>query len=314
MTFNIIYTPHTVDKLYLFTLSLMDQSSFRFRLVVNGCEDGETRFLERFAEQYPERLSVLRYPSEGMRPHYEVLDYLQGNESEPFFAFMDSDILALGNWTDLLQEELHGADALFSGRPVWSPTARRPPVRKKAAGRFMVDTDGFCLGGTYFAVYNNDILNRVRERFGVGFENRWWKELPESISKILKDLGRRFERYDNGKVINILMQSLGHRCGYTEDLRLCHFGGMSRFNTVLGRDKEKLKAHEKHRQGQKDMRMIASFMSQAIAKIKKEESIEIPAEIRNHFAQYEVASSIKELRRIREKYREVSEWIEKDQI
>ena len=139
-------------------------------------------------------------------------------------------------------------------------------------------------------------------RYSIGFSNAWWEEIPESIQVILKKMGRRFERYDNGKILNLLIQYHGHNCTFTDDLPICHFGGMSRFNSVLRKDIEKMREHEVSRSGQKDMRMIASFMSEAIEPLLVGRDVDFPDEILKHSAFKEVKASIEECIRLIGKY------------
>ena len=237
-----------------------------------------------------------------MRPHYEVLDTLQVQTDESYFAFMDSDIMALGNFEDQLLSELTETQAVFSARPIWSPDVIRPEGRKKAGGRFMLDRDGFCLGGTYFACYDNAVLNDLRLKEGVGFGFKWWDELSAEHQKKIDGMGRRFERYDNSKVINLLLQANGASCRYMECDEICHFGGMSRFGSVLSKDEERMRWHEKHRSGQRDMRLIAGFMSSAIDCILAYRPVNIPSEIHDHYAFRTIEKALNTLEEVRDKY------------
>ena len=43
LVFNIVFTPATFRWLHLFTLSLIEHSRVRFRLIANGCSPDEVR-------------------------------------------------------------------------------------------------------------------------------------------------------------------------------------------------------------------------------------------------------------------------------
>ncbi|MCF8238483.1 MAG: hypothetical protein K9I85_10035 [Saprospiraceae bacterium] len=273
MQFNIIYTPYTVRQLNLFLISLIRNTSVQLRLVSNACPPDEVALLHGLAALAPERVSVLVHPTSDMLPHPVLLNELQEMETGKYFAFMDSDILAMSDIQPFLEDLLQENAAVFSGSPVWADSPVLSNDHPKAGGRFMVTEDGFCLGGTYFAIYRNAEISEIRNNSGMTFSNYEWAAIPSDIQHIIRQMGIQKERYDNGKVLNILLQHAGYRCVYTEEGPILHYGGLSRYLTVLSRQEKAMAYHKAHRGGQEKMRLQAEYLAQALLAIQQDKPV-----------------------------------------
>ena len=84
-------------------------------------------------------------------------------------------------------------------------------------------SDGYCLGGTYFAIYKNQILSEIRSENSSGFQRIKWAEINPDTKSYLTSLGLRKERFDNGKMLNILLQKQGHSCTFIPCDSIIHF-------------------------------------------------------------------------------------------
>lgn len=290
MQFNIIYTPYTVRPLNLFLVSLIHNTTVNLRLVSNACPPDEVDLLHGLASLAPDRVRVLVHPTSTMLPHPDLLNELQEAESGEYFAFMDSDILAYGDIRPLLDAHLQQHAAVFSGSPIW---ADRPVLGKnqpKAGGRFMITEDGFCLGGTYFAIYDNARVKHIRSTYGMSFSHSDWGDLPVDIQDIIRQMGLEKERYDNAKVLNILLQHAGHSCTYTEELPIIHYGGLSRYFTVLSRQEAAMANHKANRSGQEKMRLQAEYLAKALLDIQRDKPVPPAADSSG----FELSASIRE--------------------
>ena len=101
-----------------FALSLLQSPDVRVRLVGNGCTDDEMDLIRALAAG-DERLDhhTLPYP----RPveHGVALNDLFQAFPEPHFAFMDSDIIATGDFMQSLGPLSEGQAAASTALPVW---------------------------------------------------------------------------------------------------------------------------------------------------------------------------------------------------
>ncbi|MBK7344741.1 MAG: hypothetical protein IPJ06_17590 [Saprospiraceae bacterium] len=309
MQFNIIYTPYTVRPLNLFLVSLIHHTSVRLQLVSNACPRDEVDLLHGLASLAPERVEVLIHPSSTMLPHPVLLNELQEIEVGPYFAFMDSDILACGDIQPILTTFLQDYSAVFSGSPIWADRPVLARDQPKAGGRFMITEDGFCLGGTYFAIYNNEHVNRIRKAFGMSFNHSDWDDIPSDIQQIIRQMDLVKERYDNAKVMNILLQHEGHSCTYTEDLPIVHYGGLSRYLTVLSRQEAAMAYHKEHRGGQQKMREQAEYLAQALLDIHDDKPIPPPGHRMSSTLSSTIRESLEECFSLRQEYRTVLQQI-----
>ncbi len=228
LRFNIIYTPETVRYLLIFVMSLLRWSDCSFRLVANGCTDEEAEMLKRFTNT-SDRLEFYRYPSDDMLPHGTVLTHLQKMEEGEYFCFMDSDIFATGPFMDDFRPLLSGYDGVFSCLPEWCSDDDRilhhdfPRVK----GVHYRHENGHFLGVTYFAIYRNTVLKDFFRRHPVSFDRYVRETVHPEYREYLEGIALMKERYDTGKLLNILLQREGGRLTYLHSDRLCHFSGFS---------------------------------------------------------------------------------------
>jgi GT2 family glycosyltransferase len=152
LTFNIIYTRGTVRYLRLLVFSLLKWSESSFRLVANACSPEEVRLLQELCYKNS-RLEFLALPSERGMQHSEVLSYLQALERLDHFCFMDSDIIATGDFVNEMLPYLDNHAAVFSAPPLWCTEEEQilPDTFPVMGGRFNRTSSGLCIGSTHFA-------------------------------------------------------------------------------------------------------------------------------------------------------------------
>lgn len=229
MTVNIIYTKGTVTYLSFFIDSLLHYTSFRFRLVANGCDDNEIQDLINLSIEN-ERLEFWNYPSIKVEAHGTVLNYLQAMNRDKYFCFMDSDIFA----TSLVQSinvnnYSNGFAGLFGALPIWIKGEERIMGTdfKIMSGNYNDTSDNICLGSTYFAIYDNELLSRTMQEYAVGFEQIAKTDLSTEAQITLNKLNFKQQIYDTGKVINLLLGTLGDVLFNIQISEFCHIGGIS---------------------------------------------------------------------------------------
>ena len=227
-TFNIIYTPGTVPYLTFFVYSLLHWSNCSFRLVANGCSLAEEHALRAFCGQNP-RLEFYRLPTDRVIEHGVALNQLQRLTQSDKFCFMDSDIYASAEFMNQFLLACPQHAGIFSCSPVWCKAeeqelASRNPIM---AGEFNRTEQGLCLGNTYFALYDQQLLTEFRQRMGIGFERLRWAEIATIQQKQLRALKVQKEFYDTGKLLNIFLQQQGYSLCVLESSTVHHLGGVS---------------------------------------------------------------------------------------
>lgn len=229
ITFNVLYVPGTVALLKAFPGSLLRwSSSYRFRLIANGCPPEERRLLEQLAASDP-RLEYLHLASSEVVPHGVALSRLQEMEGSGAFAFIDSDVFATGPWQGAVEEGLAQRDAVFSCPPVWSDRdlETMPLDFVILGGCYQHLADGRCLGNSYFGIYDNRRLQQTIDRYGVGFEKRHWDQVPRRLRKLVRQLGLRTRIFDTGRLLNLLLGLDGGDLAHLPLPQLGHVGGVS---------------------------------------------------------------------------------------
>lgn len=228
LQFNIIYTPGTVQYLSLFVWSLLENLDCSFRLVSNGCLPPEQRYLQRLCQQHP-RLEFWTIPTKSCLPHGLALNYLQALNQSNWFCFLDSDVLATGNFLQEIPPELDQYAGIFSGAPIWiTKTDEMLPQTFQIMSGLHNRTDtGLCLGSSFFAIYNNRVLTELTQSTGIGFEEYKWQQIPAIYQKQLTQMGLAKQAYDTGKLLNLLLLARGDRLIYRDLPSLCHIGGIS---------------------------------------------------------------------------------------
>lgn len=232
ITFHIVFTPGTVKYLRLFTISLLKWLPCSLRLVPNGCAPEEVRMLHEVCRRHAQA-EVVRLPWDRMRGHQIVLNYLHQQNPSEYFGFMDSDILATGDFLSELFPLLEKYGAVFSGLPFWRkdehyawPWHRR---MRFIQGEHLYTTDGRLLGCAYFAMYHQAMLTEFMKATDITFKAYDWHKLPLHHQERLRRLGLKARGYDTGKVLNIFLQDRGEQFIYRDSPDLHHIGGFSYF-------------------------------------------------------------------------------------
>lgn len=229
LNFNIVYTSGNVQYLRLFVLSLLKWSDCTFRLVSNGLDENEVKILKEFCKKNS-RLDYFSLPFPKMVSHGKVLTYLQSIETSRYFCFMDSDIFATGDFMCGLEPYLSKYTGIFSGTAIWldEDSQTMPSSCHGIGGRFNRTADGICLGSTFFAIYDNQILNQVIKESQISFNKYYkWDEITPTIQQAAMKLGLHKRKYDTAKLLNILLVSRGYKLVFKDIDTLCHLGGLS---------------------------------------------------------------------------------------
>lgn len=226
--FHVVYTPGTVRTLSLFAWSLLEHTDARYCLVSNGCSRLERAFLAALAARDPR----LRHLDLGvaMLPHGEALDVLLERSSGPWFGFLDSDLLATG---DFVQPPAGGA--VFTGRPTWVAASEETlgPDFQVVSGTFQRDSRGLLLGSTYCALYDRSALLQARKEARIGFAPA---PLPPPVRQRLSEAGLGRAVFDTGKALNAWMALSGAPLSWRPELPVRHLGGAS-FAALRGRSR-----------------------------------------------------------------------------
>ncbi|NND03353.1 MAG: hypothetical protein HKN91_11255 [Acidimicrobiia bacterium] len=235
LEFNIIYTPGTVRYLSFFVQSLLEWSDASYRLVSNGCGADEMTQLRQLCDQ-DRRLRFLAIPTRRVMEHGRALNYLQASTDSDHFCFLDSDIFATGEFLGVIESKLCSHRGVFSGSPIWVKSSDEvmPSDFQGVQGHFNRTDTGVCLGVTYLAVYDNQLLTSVMQSTGIGFEEHLFSELPPLVQVRLATHDLNRFRYDTAKVLNILLSTSGEDLTYVDIPELCHIGGTS-FAIASGR-------------------------------------------------------------------------------
>jgi len=228
LNFNIVYTVGTVRYLRLLVFSLLKWSEASFRLVANGCSPQEAHMLEELCRS-SSQLEFLALPSTTLLPHSDVLSHLQSMEQSQYFCFMDSDILATGDFVSEMAPYLGQYSAVFSATPIWCTEEEQvlPDILPRMPGHFNRTSDGVCLGSTYFAIYDKRVLSELIESTGIGFGRYAWDEIPASCQAQINQIGLRKLHYDTGKLLNVVLNAQGKQLKYVDSAFLRHIGGVS---------------------------------------------------------------------------------------
>lgn len=228
LQFHIIYTPGTVRGLLPFVDTLLRWSACAYCLVGNGCDDAETRLLRDRCAGEP-RLTWRALPWPRKVEHGQALNWLFTASDQPYFCFMDSDILATGDFMAELRPALSGAAGLFSAWPITIKAAERilPDDCRFIGGRHSHTAAGLCLGGSYFAIYERAALARALAAAPDGFNRGYWAQLPWGTRRFLQGIGQERLFYDTGRVLNLYLQHQGGELRVQECAALLHLGSYS---------------------------------------------------------------------------------------
>lgn len=228
LTFHIIYTSGSVHGLLPLVNTLLRHSNCHYRLVANGCSPDELAYMERYAEQSI-RLSVTRLPAKQQMNHGVALNQLLTQASDRYFCFMDSDILAAGDFMAELQPLLSDAAGVFSAWPLMVRNQEKvlQAHHKYIGGHHQTTPTGVCLGGSYFAMYNRAALTAAMKYAPAGFGASYRRQLPQATRALLKRVGQERLFYDTGRLLNLILIDQGYTLHTLETDRLCHIGSYS---------------------------------------------------------------------------------------
>ena len=228
LLFNIIYTPGSVALLSPFIQSLLKWSDCRYQLIANGCDSNEQRLLRDLANSNS-RLKYLCLSDTKMICHSDALDRLQLKCNDEWFCAMDSDIFANGPFLDAVAAAADDHDVITSCLPVWTTTndSTLKPSYKRLQGLHIRLANGLTVGCTYFILYRNADVNRIRTQHGVGFERYYWDKIPERHQQTIRSLDAEKNDYDTAIVLNMLIIAGGGKVAYLPLDSLKHLGGLS---------------------------------------------------------------------------------------
>lgn len=236
LCFHIIYTPGTVKPLRLLLYSLLKWSDCTFHLVANGCSPDETADLAHFCAGNP-RLVYQALPTDKVLLHGEALNYLQAQNQHSYFCFMDSDIYAVDHFLPTFLPDLAHYRAISSAMPLRYPQTGwiASAEQEFLAGPISHTQDGLCVGTTFFAIYENAVVSKIREATGISFRKYRWEEIPVAYQDALQAIGAKHQLYDTAKLLNLLLRLQGHALHYQPCAALRHIEAVSRFAVIQQR-------------------------------------------------------------------------------
>lgn len=228
IVFHIIYVRGTVRALLPFLDTLLHWSECRYCLVANGCDAAELAQLRRRCQGEP-RLRLTTLPGPDVLSHGAALNYLYRHTTGDTFCFMDSDILATGDFLAALLPHLPGAAGVFSAWPLYVKASERvlPDDSAYLVGHHSMTPSGVHLGGTYLAIYARAALDAGMAVAPAGFNVGWWADLPAPTQARLQSIGQVRVRYDTGRVLNLHLLQLGYKLHVQQSAALCHLGTYS---------------------------------------------------------------------------------------
>ncbi|MBK8050882.1 MAG: glycosyltransferase family 2 protein [Anaerolineales bacterium] len=228
IVFHVIYVHGAVRTLLPFLDTLLRWSDCRYCLVANGCDVDELALLRTRCDGEP-RLSMLVLPGPEVLGHGAVLNHLYACTTWETFCFMDSDILAVGDFLAVLLPHLPGAAGVFSAWPLSIKASERvlPDNSNHLIGHHSITPGGVHLGGTYLAIYDRAALAVGMAAAPGGFNGCLWSELAEATQAILQEVGQVRTHYDTGRVLNLCLLQRGYRLHVEHTATLCHLGNYS---------------------------------------------------------------------------------------
>jgi hypothetical protein len=228
LTFNIIFSPRTATYLSPFVLSLLKWSDCRYRLVANACSAEDVELLKKLAAS-DDRLEFLMFSETELIEHGKTLSWLQKRTDDPYFCFMDSDIIATGPFMGKVAERLEHCDVVCSGAPIWYAPEDLvvPRAFRRIQGSHLETDSGQCVASSYFVIFDNAKLSETLKEDGVDFPVARWENLSESIRTRLQSVALDKVDYDTCKVVVGLMLEQGAKFEYVWLDNLIHIGGFS---------------------------------------------------------------------------------------
>ncbi|SDT74446.1 hypothetical protein [Actinoplanes derwentensis] len=231
-TVNIIYTRGTVNALGRFAPMFTEHTYWRYRLVVNGCSTAEAALLQRIADT-SDRLSVHDLQSVDVIPHGKALCLLADTfTDEPYFAFMDSDIVVTADFTPMVMSLLTQGEAVFSGIPLWATRADTmiTEAHRRAAGHHTYNKYGLTLGCSYFGIYLRQAFDHVSRRCRAT-PDRYTRAMLDTLAPDFRDYLRQnlllFDEYTPTKVLTLGLEFCNWPAIHVDLDGMHHIGGFS---------------------------------------------------------------------------------------
>lgn len=228
LTFHIIFSPRTARYLTPFIASLLKWSDCRYRIVANACTPDEVALLEQLCAD-EERLEFLMFSETELIEHGKTLSWLQKRCTDPYFCFMDSDIIATGPFMDQVGARLEHCDVLCSGAPIWHAPEDLivPTAFRRIQGSHLETDTGQCVASSYYVIFDNAKLNAALAVDGVDFPIAHFEDLPGSVQDTLRNVQLKKIDYDTCKIIVGQMIEQGAKFEYLWLDNLIHIGGFS---------------------------------------------------------------------------------------
>jgi hypothetical protein len=228
VTFNVLFTPGTPERLLPFALSLLQSPGARLRLVSNGCGPQERELLRAVVES-DARLSHYTLPGRSPIEHGPALNHLFEAFPEAYFAIADSDVIARGDWLSGLLPMAPDQAAVFSGTPVWltgSETVLRPGT-SFFRGLQNVLEDGTVVGSTFVAVYERAAVEEQWSRLPRGMETVHERAVPAETRAAMRARGWGFTIFDTCRLLNLELMLAGYALENRDPPQLHHVGSYS---------------------------------------------------------------------------------------
>ena len=231
LVFNVVWTGNTFRHMHHFVDSVIEQTSARFRYILNACDDVSIDEINDAASARSDRvIDVVDVSRTDMIAHGVALDavYDRDDNSE-LFCFIDTDIKAKSPFVADFLSLLQSADGVTSGKEVWTDDNVVPPGHPGVGGRHFFRADGYVYGSPHFAMYKRAALDDTFGRWDVGFGAAGRPNVNDEAWNRLVESGHEYLLYDTAKIVNILLQEDGHRLVHEEHDALVHIGGLAHY-------------------------------------------------------------------------------------
>lgn len=226
--FIIIYLGGTVDGLLPFLESHLNETSESFTLVANGCSAMEHRSLQHRVASSRDRLELLDICSPGeTMGHGELMTTLvRDSEGWEGIAFIDSDTIAAGPYTERIRNSLETSAAVFTGFPFWLEPEGIVAKGDEAIAWNAITPDGSILGLTPACAYRRSALIEIMDTYDLSLQLYDWSDLPSRSRARLRELDLSFAFIDTAKATNAILAA-SHPCSVYSCEDLFHFGAFT---------------------------------------------------------------------------------------
>ncbi len=232
-TFHIVYTAGTIASLLPFAFSLLRSPAARFLLVDNGCGPDESQCLRSVADSEP-RFSYYRLPFPDVAPHGTALDHLLERCTERFFAILDSDIMATGDFLSELADRPTRFGAICSAWPIWIEDGESVCAASQTfvGGPYRQLSDGTEVGGTGCAIYDRTALEDALGQVRAGLSNQTSHALGDELRLSFQKRGWNCIRFGTARVAHLQLVLQGNPIINRHSDHLHHIGGVSHTSDV----------------------------------------------------------------------------------